>query len=117
MSCKDYVKEAIKVVEKRISENGFKYTSSRRHGRKTPFLSSDYRPEMDRSPLCTEKMTTLYQNCVGILRWMCELGQLDILHETSLLSQYLTSPREEHLDQAFNIFNYLKHCDKKLDCI
>ena len=112
MSCKDYVKEAIKVVEKRMNENGFKYTSSRRHGRKTPFSSSDYRPEMDKSPLCTEKMTTLYQNCVGILRWMCKLGRLDILHKTSLLSQYLTSPREGHLHQAFNIFNYLKHCDK-----
>ena len=41
---------------------------------------------------------------------MCELGRVDILHETSILSQYLASPREGHLQQAINIFHYLdKH--------
>ena len=37
-----------------------------------------------------------------------ELGQIDIHLETSSLSQYLSHPRIGHLEQARNIFRYLK---------
>ena len=40
---------------------------------------------------------------------MCELERVDVLHETSLLSQYMVSPREGHLQQALNVFKYIKH--------
>ena len=53
-----------------------------------------------------------YQNMVGILRWACELGRLDILLETALLSQYMVSPRKGHLQQAINVFAYLKSHDR-----
>ena len=43
---------------------------------------------------------------------MCELGRIDILYKTTLLSQYLMSPRKGHLLQALNIFRYLKGVKK-----
>lgn len=44
-----------------------------------------------------------------MLRWACEIGQVDILLEVALLSAYLASPREGHLNAVFHIFGYLKH--------
>ena len=45
---------------------------------------------------------------MGMLRWMYELGQINNLSESSLLSQYMALPREGHLQQALDIFKYLK---------
>jgi len=42
---------------------------------------------------------------------MCELGRMDILVETSILSQYLARPRICHLVQAISIFEYLSKYD------
>ena len=43
-----------------------------------------------------------------MLRWLCEIGRVDILTETSLLSTFLSSPRVGHLHQALHVFKYLK---------
>ena len=53
-------------------------------------------------------MSQLYMNLIGILRWLCELGRVDILHETALLSQYMASPRIGHFHQVLNVFKYVK---------
>ena len=53
-------------------------------------------------------MISRFQQLIGILRWACELGRLDILLEVSLLSAFNAAPRQGHLDQAYNIFSYLK---------
>ena len=39
---------------------------------------------------------------------MCELGQVDICTEVSMLSLYSTMPREGHLEVALHVFSYLK---------
>ena len=50
-----------------------------------------------------------------MLRWMVELGRVDILLETSLMSAHLTLPRLGHLEQLIHIFGYLKaHPKRKL---
>ena len=92
-----------------MQEHNLKYTSTRRQGHKTPLSSSDYRPELDSTSYCSDELTTIYQNLMGMLRWMCELGRVDVLHEAALLSQYMASPRDGHLQQALNIFKYIKH--------
>jgi hypothetical protein len=53
-----------------------------------------------------------YQGLVGVLRWICELGQVDILMPVSLMSQYLVSAREGHLQQLFHVFVSLKQYDR-----
>lgn len=35
---------------------------------------------------------TYYQELIDVLRWAIELGQVDILHEVSLLSAYQAAP-------------------------
>ena len=47
---------------------------------------------------------------LGVLRWIVELGRVDICLECSMMSSHLALPREGHLEQVLNIFAYLdKH--------
>ena len=101
-----YVKEAIRVVEERMKENQFEFPSKKA---KTPFTSASYKPELDTTDAVEPNLITLYQNFIGILRWICELGRVDILLEVNLMSQYMMSPRIGHFNQLLNIFCYLKH--------
>ena len=50
---------------------------------------------------------------MGVLRWACEIGRVDILIETSLFSTDPASPRIGHLEQVFHIFGYLKDSSKR----
>ena len=104
-----YIKEALKVIDSLCSKHNIKHSSTRRNGRLTPFSDINYRPELESSALCSDELANVYQNIVGVARWLCELGRVDILHEISLLSQYLAQPRIGHLTQLLNVFYYLKH--------
>ena len=106
LGSESYVKEALRCVEERMKEYGLCYPKKRG---KTPFSSSDYKPELDTSEIAQSRIGNFYQNMVGILRWLCELGRLDILLETSLLSQYMVEPRMGHVNQALHVFSYLKN--------
>jgi hypothetical protein len=100
-----YIQEAVKSVEDFLDKNF--------NGRKllkrapTPF-ESDYAPELDTTPELDSKQATYFQSLVGVLRWMVELGRVDIITETSLLASQTAMPREGHLDAMFRMFAYLK---------
>ena len=72
-----------------------------------PFSSMTYRLELDTSILCNNSQITHFQNLFGILRWIIELGRIDIAYEVSCLSRYLASPRTGHLIQDLHIFKFL----------
>lgn len=57
---------------------------------------------------CTLPQLEFYQNIIGILRWLVELGRIDIAYETAVLSTYLSNPRTGHLQQALHIMKYLE---------
>ena len=102
-----YIKEAVRIVKKNCLTHNLTYKSKTRFD-SCPFTHSNYRPELDTTEYCDENKTTLFQNFIGMLRWSCELRQIDILHETSLLSQYLAKPRIGHLMQSLSIFGYME---------
>ena len=109
MGSGSYVKEAVRICKSRMDEFNLKFPTL---SPRTPFTSTTYRPELDTTPECNPEKITLYQNLIGICRWICELGRLDILLETNLLSQYMVSPREGHLRQLLNLFCYLDKHDR-----
>ena len=43
-----------------------------------------------------------------MLRWIVELGRIDVMTEVSMLSSHLANPRQRHLDEAIRVFRYLK---------
>jgi hypothetical protein len=74
-------------------------------------LSTGYRPESDQSPELNPERLNYYQGLIGVLRWICELGRLDILMPISMMSRYLVAARGGHLEQLFHVFAYLKRYD------
>ena len=49
----------------------------------------------------------------GVLRWSVELGWVDILLETALMSTYLALSLRGHLEQVFHMSGYLKANPKR----
>ena len=101
-SSSQYVRSAVENVEAYIVERGWKLPRAN-----TPIQTS-YRPELDTSNELNETDAAYYQSLIGILRWMVEIGRVDICLEVSMMSSHLALPRDEHLQQVLHIFGYLK---------
>ena len=71
-------------------------------------LTTTYRLELDVSRELNETDAAYYQSLIGILRWIVELGQVDVCLEVSMMSSHLSLPMEGHLEQVLHIFAYLK---------
>jgi hypothetical protein len=104
MSSEKYVSQAVANVEMELDKINQCLPS-----RVTTPVSQGYRPELDQSRELDAKRGQYYQSLIGVLRWICELGRLDIMVAVSMLSRYVVSPREGHLQQVFHLFGYLKH--------
>ena len=109
MSSDKYCSAMVANVEETLSRKGLRLPSQRQC--QTP-LSSGYKPELDCTCELKADGVQRYQEIIGSLRWAIELGRLDILLETSLLSSHLAIPREGHLEQALHIVGYLKYKKK-----
>ena len=104
LSSSQYCQEAVRNVEKYLSDRGDAGLSAKA----TAPMTNGYRPEIDMSDeLCPER-ATYYQSVIGVLRWTIELGRVDIITEVSMLSSHLALPREGHLAAVFHVFAYLK---------
>ena len=103
-SSRKYVQAAVKNVEKYLEETG----GPKLMGRANTPISTSYRPELDTSPELNPSRAAYYMSLIGILRWMVELGRVDICLEVSMMSSHMAMPREGHLEQVFHIFSYLK---------
>ena len=106
-SSNDYVREAIKIIESRMKDLKLAYTKSAKSP-SSPFSNIKYKPELDTTALCSTDEHQLYYQSIGILRWMIEIGRIDITVEVSLLSRYLAQPRTGHLVQVLHISSFLK---------
>ena len=106
-SSSQYVQSAVSNVESYLSqeENQKRWKMPTRA--QTP-LTTTYHPELDVSSELDPNKSAYYQSLIGILRWMVELGRVDICLETSMMSSHLALPREGHLEQVFHMFGYLK---------
>jgi hypothetical protein len=112
MSARKYVKESIRNVRQMLMDDGGLNLPACKSSAPIP---TDYRPELDVSRELDDQMASRYQQLIGVLRWMVEIGRVDILHEVSIMSQYLAMPREGHLDKVYGIFSYLaKHENSRL---
>lgn len=111
MSAEKYVVASVlKNVEEALAKKGL-WLPSKCY---TP-LPTDYHPELETSPELKADGVQYYQELIGILRWAVELGRVDILLETSLMSTYMAMPRSGHLEQLYRMFGILKlHPKRKI---
>ena len=104
-----YVQEAVKNVEGELERRKARGdTKYRMPSRADSPLAYGYSPELDLSPELEPADASYYQSLIDILRWMVELGRVDICLEVSIMSSHLALPREGHLQAVFRIFAYLK---------
>jgi len=112
MTSETYVINAVKNLEETLDVDNGKdkkglgyYVTAKASERPLPM---SYRPELDVSDLLNDEMVSRYLNLIGVLRWACELGRVDILYEVSIMSSYSAMPRTGHLHALYRIFGYLK---------
>ena len=108
MSSEQYIKAAIANVETKLDKEGQRLPT-----RCITPMKSGYRPETDVTAELKIDGIRYFQELIGVLRWACELGRVDIATEVSLLSSHLALPRDGHLQQVYHIFGYLKAKPKK----
>ena len=108
MSSQKYVKSAVQNIEEMLQKTGQQLPSKC----KTP-LAYGYHLELDVTPELKADGLQQYQELIGILQWAVELGRVDILMETSMMSTHLAMPRWGHLEQVHHISGYLKDRPKR----
>jgi hypothetical protein len=104
MSPAKYVAESIKTVESYLEKNYDKKLPKRVSGP----LPTNYRPELDVTEELVGDELSYFHSQIGILRWIVELGRIDIIAEVSCLASCLALPRKGHLEAVFHLFAYLK---------
>ena len=101
-----YVQEAVRNCEDYLKKNYSDDCELTKYA-PNPF-PMEYEPSMDISPLLEAEQASYCQSIIGILRWMVELGRVDIATEVSQLSSLLAMPRKYHFVNALHIMSYLK---------
>ena len=102
-SSSQYVKAAVSNVISHLRERNTTLPK-----RASALIRRDYRPEVDITPELPPQEAAYYQSLIGVLRWIVELGRIDITCEVSQMAFMMAMSREGHLDQIFHIFAYLK---------
>ena len=103
MSSESYVKAAVANVERWLEKRG-----QRLKTKAACVFPSGWKPELDTTDLLKGDDASYFQQQVGVLRWMVELGRIDVLAEVSMLAAFSAAPRQGHLLAVLHLFAYLK---------
>ena len=77
--------------------------------------SPNCRPELDMTSELNVADAAHFQSLIGVLRWIVEMGRVDVCLEMSMMSSHLVLPREGHLQQVLHIFSHLeKHSNTEM---
>ena len=102
----EYAKAAISNVEGWLTKK--EWGNGRLPTRTACVFPSKWKPELDVTPELDAETANYYQQQIGVLRWLVELGRIDICTEVSMLAAYSAAPRQGHLAAVFHLFAYLK---------
>ena len=72
-----------------------------------PFVGG-YRPETDMTDPLDPDRVSYYKTMIGVMKWMVEIGRIEIATECSILSSHLAYPRKGHFECALHMMSYLK---------
>jgi hypothetical protein len=106
LSPSKYVFQAVKNCQVHLTDklNG-KYSIPTRVDNPLPV---NYDPSNDLSDILDPECSSFYQHLIGVMRWMVELGRIDIATEVSMLSSYLACPCDGYLENALHVMGYLQ---------
>ena len=64
---------------------------------------------MDDTPALEQELASWYQSLIGMLRWMIEIGKVDIITEVSMMASPMVMHMEGHLEVVWYVFSFLHH--------
>jgi hypothetical protein len=102
MSSAQYIKEAIKNIELHLALQDQKLFNSHQP------LPTNFTPELDITPLLDDHQANFYQSQISILRWMVELGRLNIYVHVAQFSSFLVQHCQGHMEAVYCLHGYLK---------
>ena len=102
-----YVQAAVSNVETYLDKPENQYWGKLPARSNSP-LPASYCPELDVSRELSTEESAYFQSLIGVLRWIVELGRVDVCLEVSLMASHITLPRDGHMRALFRIFSYLK---------
>jgi hypothetical protein len=97
-----YIKRAVNEVKLTLAE-----VDQRLKSKVVTPLAAGYQPEVDATPKLDSERTTYFQGLIGVLRWLVELGRVDIMVAVTMLSSHMATPRQGQMEQALQ---YLPTC-------
>ena len=106
MSQSKYVQEAVMNYQKHLKENYSAEYELTTHAPNPSRLG--YEPEMDVSSKLPPEQASYFLISIDVMRWMVELGRVDIDVEVSMLSSFLLMPRKGNMNAALDSMSYLK---------
>ena len=56
-----------------------------------------------------QDLASWYQSLIGMIRWMVEIGRVDIITEVSVMASHMAIPREGHVEVVFHVFAFIFH--------
>jgi hypothetical protein len=87
LSPSKYVAQAVKYCAKHLTDKlNNRFRLPQRADNQFPY---EYCPEFDLSEPLDPECSSFYQHLIGVMRWVVELGRIDIATEVSLLSSHL----------------------------
>ena len=106
LSPSKYVQEAVKNCEQALKDTYGGTYKLLKHA-PNPFPMG-YKPELDLSTPLDPELASYYQSLIGVMRWMVEIGRIDIAVEVSMMSSHNAYPREGHFETVLHMMSYLK---------
>ena len=103
MSSESYCKAAVQNVELWLE----KRKSPGLPTRTACVFPSGWKPETDTTDELDEEDAHYYMQQIGVLRWLVELGRVDICTEVSMLAAFSACPRRGHMEALLHLYGYL----------
>ena len=104
-----YIRELVTNVVKYLSEWADARWKLPQKKADNPFIG-DYALAMDETNALEHDVSFWYQYFIGMLRWMAEIGRVEIITKVSMMAIHMAIPREGHLEAVLNVFAFL--CQK-----
>ena len=67
-----------------------------------------YKPKINATPPLNAELASWYASLISMLRWMVEIGRVDIIMEVSKMASQMAALREGHLETLLHMFGFLK---------
>mmetsp|Transcript_165 Transcript_165/g.262 ORF Transcript_165/g.262 Transcript_165/m.262 type:complete len:146 (-) Transcript_165:574-1011(-) len=101
LTAQEYLEKALPIVEQRQGTLQVNKAITTPH-------PPGYHLELDESWFLSPDDVEVYQSYMGTLRWVVELGRIDLAFSASLMARFAACPREGHMEHVLHIFSYIK---------